>query len=152
MMYNRYIPDAAGVYHPTQVGAQPQKAAPAPPPEPVCAPPAPPPPPPGGSAFGWHHPGPRMHHPRGFYRPAPRHHRYYYHSSDWVGPVLFGALLAGTTVAAINASNRYDYDYRTTTQTTETSRPGTRFWCEAEKGYYPDVRACPTGWTPIPAK
>ena len=33
-------------YHPTQVGAQPQKAAPAPPPEPVCAPPAPPPPPP----------------------------------------------------------------------------------------------------------
>ena len=46
MMYNRYIPDAAGVYHPTQVGAQPQKAAPAPPPEPVCAPPAPPPPPP----------------------------------------------------------------------------------------------------------
>lgn len=113
---------------------------------------APPPPPPGGPAFGWHHPGPRMHHPRGFYRPAPRHHRYYYHSSDWVGPVLFGALLAGTTVAAINASNRYDYDYRTTTQTTETSRPGTRFWCEAEKGYYPDVRACPTGWTPIPVK
>ena len=26
------------------------------------------------------------------------------------------------------------------------------FGCEAEKGYYPDVRACPTGWTPIPAK
>ena len=43
MMYNRYIPDAAGVYHPTRVGAEPQAAAPAPPPEPVCAPPAPPP-------------------------------------------------------------------------------------------------------------
>ena len=36
MMYNRYIPDAAGVYHPTRVGAEPQAAAPAPPPEPVC--------------------------------------------------------------------------------------------------------------------
>ena len=24
MMYNRYIPDAAGVYHPTRVGAEPQ--------------------------------------------------------------------------------------------------------------------------------
>lgn len=47
MMYNRYIPDAAGVYHPTQVGAQQQKTAPAPSSEPVCAPPAPlsPPPP-----------------------------------------------------------------------------------------------------------
>lgn len=44
MMYNRYIPDAAGVYHPTRVGAEPQAAAPAPPPEPVCVPPAPPPP------------------------------------------------------------------------------------------------------------
>ena len=42
MMYNRYIPDAAGVYHPTRVGAEPQAAAPAPPPEPVRAPPAPP--------------------------------------------------------------------------------------------------------------
>ena len=39
MMYNRYIPDAAGVYHPTRVGAEPQAA-----PEPVCVPPAPPPP------------------------------------------------------------------------------------------------------------
>ncbi len=27
MMYNRYIPDAAGVYHPTRVGAEPQTAA-----------------------------------------------------------------------------------------------------------------------------
>ena len=37
MMYNRYIPDAAGVYHPTRVGAEPQTAAPAPPPG-ACAP------------------------------------------------------------------------------------------------------------------
>lgn len=109
-------------------------------------------PPPSRPAFGWHHPGPRMHHPHGFYRPAPRHHRYYHHSSDWVGPLLFGAILAGTTVAAVNAANRTDYNCFTTTRTTETIRPGTTFWCEAEKGYYPDVRACPTGWTPISAK
>lgn len=39
MMYNRYIPDAAGVYHPTRVGAEPQAAAPAPPAPPPPAPP-----------------------------------------------------------------------------------------------------------------
>lgn len=27
----------------------------------------------------------------------------------------------------------------------------TLYWCEAEKGFYPHVRACPTGWTPVPA-
>ena len=30
MMYNRYIPDAAGVYHPTRVGAGPPRAGPPP--------------------------------------------------------------------------------------------------------------------------
>lgn len=113
---------------------------------------APPPPPPAGPAFGFHHPGPRMHHPHDFYRPAPRHHRYVYHDSDWVGPLLFGAIIAGTTVAAVNAADRADYAHNTTVQAQETIRPGTLFWCEAEKGYYPDVRACPTGWTPVPGK
>ena len=42
MMYNRYIPDAAGVYHPTCIGAQPQAAAAAPP-ESVCGASVPPP-------------------------------------------------------------------------------------------------------------
>lgn len=27
--------------------------------------------------------------------------------------------------------------------------PKTLYWCEAEKGFYPQVRACPTGWTPV---
>ena len=57
MMYNRYIPDAAGVYHPTRVGAEPQTAAPAPPPEPVRAPPAPPPPPPSSPPCAAEHGG-----------------------------------------------------------------------------------------------
>ena len=113
---------------------------------------APPPPAPGGPSFGWHHPGPGLHHPQRFHHPAPPHHRHIYHDSDWAGPLLFGALLAGTAVAAGSAANNADYGGRTTTQTTETIRPSTRFWCEAEKGYYPDVRACPTGWTPVPAK
>jgi len=25
------------------------------------------------------------------------------------------------------------------------------YWCEAEQGYYPQVRACPTGWKQMPA-
>ena len=57
MMYNRYIPDAAGVYHPTRVSAEPQTAAPAPPPEPVRAPPAPPPPPPASPPCAAEHGG-----------------------------------------------------------------------------------------------
>ena len=31
------------------------------------------------------------------------------------------------------------------------STPKTVYWCEAEKGFYPQVRACPTGWTPVVA-
>ena len=52
MMYNRYIPDASGVFHSTRVGAE-QPPAPSPaPPEPVCAAPAPPPPPPHPAEHG----------------------------------------------------------------------------------------------------
>ena len=58
MMYNRYIPDAAGVYHPTHVAAEPQTAAPAPQEAPVCppilsAPPAPAPLPHTAERGGW---------------------------------------------------------------------------------------------------
>lgn len=52
MMYNRYIPDAAGVYHPTQVGTQPHSPVSDSPPEPMCAPPAPSPPPPCAAEHG----------------------------------------------------------------------------------------------------
>lgn len=25
------------------------------------------------------------------------------------------------------------------------------YWCEQPQGYYPNVRACPTGWRQVPA-
>jgi hypothetical protein len=32
-----------------------------------------------------------------------------------------------------------------------TSQPAARYWhyCQAEGGYYPDVKECPEGWTQI---
>lgn len=89
-----------------------------------------------------HHPAPR----------GPVHH--YHHSSDWVAPMIFGAIVAGATVSAINSSNQassYSTQQAAASNSSTTIRSNTLFWCEAEKGYYPDVRACPTGWTPVPS-
>lgn len=94
------------------------------------------------------------------HRSGPAHHqpapRYHHHDSDWVAPLMFGALVAGVTASAINSS-RQATDYSAAQQsapcnpTVTTTRTNTLFWCEAEKGYYPDVRACPTGWTAVPS-
>ena len=89
-----------------------------------------------------HHPGPR----------GPVHH--HHHSSEWVAPLVFGAIVAGATVSAINSSNQassYTTQQAAASNSSTTIRNNTLFWCEAEKGYYPDVRACPTGWTPVPS-
>ena len=107
-----------------------------------------PPPPPAGHGAMPHHRAPL--HRSWHHAPAPRHH----HDSDWVAPLLFGAIVAGVTASAINASNHassYTTGQTTASNTSPTIRNNTLFWCEAEKGYYPDVRACPTGWTPVPS-
>lgn len=96
-----------------------------------------------------HHGVPAPHHP------APRGPvHYYHHDSDWVAPLVFGAIVAGATVSAINSSNQassYAAQQAAASNSSTTIRSNTLFWCEAEKGYYPEVRACPTGWTPVPS-
>ena len=105
-----------------------------------------------------HHPAPpRMH------RPAPpphfvRHH----HDYGWViGPLAAGALIYGLSEMT-NAPSRTIVQSEglpppaptssvTTTTTTTTKTTQTLYWCEAEQGWWPTVRACPTGWKAMPA-
>lgn len=132
----------------------------------------PPEPPPGGGP-GWHRPGPPPH-----FRPAFRHH--HFHNRWFWAPVITGATFWGLS-EAFDAPYRYDYDpyvpyrYRVppsyasysaavsaeqsalraeaaaNSAQAAASAPKTVYWCEAEKGFYPQVRACPTGWTPVVA-
>jgi hypothetical protein len=116
---------------------------------------------PRGPSAGPHKSAPAPHRSN----PAPRysgpaHHqsapRYHHHDSDWVAPLMFGAIVAGVTASAINSS-RQATDYSAAQQTAPynqsvtTNRTNTLFWCESEKAFYPDVRACPTGWTAVPS-
>ena len=88
-------------------------------------------------------PRPPAHRPVWHRPPPPRHHSW--HSRDWAwvwGPLATGALVYGAAAAL-----RDDPPVTTTTTTTT----NTVFWCEAEQGWWPQVRACPTGWKAMPA-
>lgn len=103
--------------------------------------------------------------PPAFHRPPPppRHH-YSWHTRDWAwvwGPLAAGALVYGATSALRDDPpvNTYVVPQTTpsypgsssTTTTTTTTTTGAVFWCEAEQGWWPQVRACPTGWKAMPA-
>lgn len=109
----------------------------------------PPGPPPG--APGWHRPAP----------PPRYHHRHHY---GW----LWAPAIAGVTIWGLSSLHNEPYEpyatyvpyrYRTSPsyvapnygENISESAPKTLYWCEAEKGFYPQVRACPTGWTPVVA-
>ncbi len=97
------------------------------------------------------HPDFRLPPPRHFaHHPGPRFH----HGSDWFVPLAFTSFAAGLTAAALTAqsSDNIHSTPAVTTPSSSDTHSNSRFWCEAEKGYYPDVRACPTGWTAVPAK
>ena len=128
----------------------------------------PPGPPPGGP--GWHRPGP----PPGAFRPHFRPHR---HHHRWLwAPVIAGATVWGLNSIFDDPFDDYvAYRYRpavpiyysgyaaaasaersalraeaaANAAQAAASAPKTVYWCEAEKGFYPQVRACPTGWTPV---
>lgn len=123
---------------------------------------------PGGPGFG----GPGVHHPAPPPRPAPPpHHRHRsWHSNDYAwlwAPIAAGALVYGVTQSvrtptytvvqpayALPAAPSISNSVTTTTTTTTTktsSAQKTVYWCEAEQGWWPTVRACPTGWKAMPA-
>lgn len=114
-----------------------------------------PPPPPGGY-YGHRPAAPRVEHRH--YHSHTTYHRSY-RSSHHTGDVILGTLAAGAAIYGIaslidsanHRSSVVQQPMATTTITTTTTTTQTVFWCEAEKGFYPQVRACPTGWTPIAA-
>ena len=131
-----------------------------------------PPGPPGGP--GWHRPGPPPH----FRAPARVHHRHHY---GWLwAPAAVGAAIWGWNVLNDPYDDYVPYRYRyapsyaapayspywaaeraeqsaaraeaaASAAQAAAAAPKTLYWCEAEKGFYPQVRACPTGWTPVSA-
>lgn len=103
---------------------------------------------------------------------APPHHRHRsWHSNDYawlLAPIAAGALVYGVTQSvrtptytvvhpayalptAPSVSNSVTTTTTTTTTTKTTSAQKTVYWCEAEQGWWPTVRACPTGWKAMPA-
>ena len=121
---------------------------------------------PRGPGFG----GPGIHHPAPPPHPAPHHRSWHSHDYAWLwAPIAAGALVYGVTQsvrtptytvvqptyappAAPSVSNSVTTTTTTTTTTTKTtSAQKTVYWCEAEQGWWPTVRACPTGWKAMPA-
>lgn len=124
---------------------------------------------PGGPGFG----DPGVHHPAPPPRPIPPpHHRHRsWHSNDYAwlwAPIAAGALVYGVTQsvrtptytvmqpayalpAAPSVSDSVTTTTTTTATTKTTSAQKTVYWCEAEQGWWPTVRACPTGWKAMPA-
>ena len=114
--------------------------------------------------------GPGIHHPAPPPHPARHHRSWHSHDYAWLwAPIAAGALVYGVTQsvrtptytvvqptyalpAAPSVSNSVTTTTTTTTTTTKTtSAQKTVYWCEAEQGWWPTVRACPTGWKAMPA-
>ena len=129
----------------------------------------PPGPPPGGP--GWHHPAPPRHHGHHHYgwlwAPAVAGltiwglselfddpyddgyvpYRYRYPAQPTYVVPDYGSYSAAASAAASAA--RAESAANAAINAANSAR--TLYWCEAEGGFYPQVRACPTGWTPVVA-
>lgn len=114
--------------------------------------------PPGHRPGYGYHPGarPPMH------RPAPpppaRHHHRPHHHHGWNSAWVWGPLAAGTAIWGIselvnqqNQVTALQAQANALAAAQQAKQASTIYWCEAEKGYYPQVRACPSGWTALPA-
>lgn len=132
-----------------------------------------PPGPPHGGGPGWHRPPPPPH-----FGPRFHHHRHY--GWLWA-PAITGATIWGLSTLYDDpyddyVTYRYPYtpyvppsyvtgysaalsaersalraEAAANAAQAAASTPKMVYWCEAEKGFYPQVRACPTGWTPVVA-
>lgn len=134
-----------------------------------------PPGPPHGGGPGWHRPpppphfGPRFHHHRHYgwlWAPAIAGatiwglstlyddpdddyvtYRYRYPYTPYVPP----SYVTGYSAALSAERSALRAEAAANAAQAAASTPKTVYWCEAEKGFYPQVRACPTGWTPVVA-
>lgn len=111
-----------------------------------------------------HRPGPGWGHRPPMHRPVPppppprhRHHRSMHPAWIWA-PVAAGITFYGLH-HWLERDARYQADRaalaaqraEAAAQAAQTTQPATVYWCQAEQGFYPQVRACPTGWVALPA-
>lgn len=103
-------------------------------------------------------PGPAAHAPAPMhYAPPHQPHRgpgpHYHSGSVILGTLATGALIYGIASAINNSTTSVPNTATTTTLGNTASSGATRYvyWCESEQGYYPNVKACPTGWKQMPA-
>jgi hypothetical protein len=114
------------------------------------------------------HGGPAAHAPHSSHRapqhrsaPPPRrddHHHHSRHSTRnaVAAGVAAGAILFGLAELARSSNSSSNYTYQQDPATLYQSQ-GSQvvryvYWCDEPRGYYPDVRSCPTGWRQVPAQ
>lgn len=98
--------------------------------------------------IGWHRPPPVIHHP------IPRPHYRSWHTRDYAwlwAPLVTGAVIYGLTKPSESTPPTRTMEQPPTTANPSAKQATTLYWCEAEQGWWPTVRACPTGWKAMPA-
>lgn len=80
------------------------------------------------------------------YVPTPKHHHYHSHSNG----VVLGAIGIVTGLAVLSALSKPRQ--KETIVLREVPKNTVVFWCESQRGFYPEVRACPEGWRPLEVK
>ncbi len=82
----------------------------------------------------------------GYYRhDGPRHH--YHGGGYWLAPL---AITAGAIIGTELYRNSRSPDVVVVQQPAAPAAAAvTWYWCASENAYYPAVRACPVGWTPV---
>ena len=102
-----------------------------------------------------HHGGPHYGGPHHSYHGGHHHH----HGSGWFwGPLAAGAVIYGMaelsrprTVIVQQPAPVIVQQSATVYQNYQGSVTRYVYWCELEQGYYPQVRACPSGCKQMPA-
>ncbi len=109
-----------------------------------------------------HHNGQARHHQQHRGQPAPRrddhHHSHHHRTRNAIaagvtaGAILFGLAELSRSSQQSSGSGYYQQqDPATLYQAQGAQVSRYVYWCEEPRGYYPDVRACPTGWRQVPA-
>lgn len=99
---------------------------------------------------GWG-PRPPMHRPAPPPPMRPRIHHSGWHSGWYWGPLAAGATLWGLSELIDSQRTAQVPSQVVVPVQPQVQQPTTVYWCEAEKGFFPQIRACPTGWTALPA-
>lgn len=77
--------------------------------------------------------------------PPPHHYSHHHNHS---GDIVLGTVGIITGLAVLNAM--HNQRQRETIVLREVPRYNQIvYWCESERGFYPDVRACPEGWRKV---